>query len=137
MLDIKFTPSKNLKEKPDSAKLGFGKYFTDHMFMMDYTEGLGWHDARIVPYAPISLEPSAMVFHYAQEMFEGMKAYRTKEGTVQKHRPHEQHRKKALHPAARRGRRAPGDNDAREIRGGLGPLRGGHLPLHPPVRNSD
>ena len=87
MLDIKITRAQTLKEKPEDSKLGFGKYFTDHMFMMDYTEGQGWHDARIVPYAPISLEPSAMVFHYAQEMFEGLKAYRTKDGSIQLFRP--------------------------------------------------
>jgi branched-chain amino acid aminotransferase len=57
------------------------------MFIMDYTEGQGWHDARIVPYAPLSLEPSAVVFHYAQECFEGLKAYRTAEGKIQLFRP--------------------------------------------------
>ncbi len=87
MLDIKITRAETLKQKPADNVLGFGKYFTDHMFMMDYTEGQGWHDARIVPYAPISLEPSAMVFHYAQEMFEGLKAYRTSDGTIQLFRP--------------------------------------------------
>ncbi len=87
MLDIKITRAETLKEKPEDSKLGFGRYFTDHMFMMDYTEGQGWHDARIVPYAPIALEPSAMVFHYAQEMFEGLKAYRTADGSVQLFRP--------------------------------------------------
>ena len=87
MLDIKITRAETLKEKPEDGKLGFGKYFTDHMFVMDYTEGQGWHDARIVPYGPISLEPSAMVFHYAQEMFEGLKAYRTADGSIQLFRP--------------------------------------------------
>ncbi|MCD8314212.1 MAG: branched-chain amino acid aminotransferase [Firmicutes bacterium] len=87
MLDIKITRAETLKEKPEDSKLGFGKYFTDHMFLMDYTEGRGWHDARIVPYAPITLEPSAMVFHYAQELFEGLKAYRTESGKIQLFRP--------------------------------------------------
>lgn len=87
MLDIKITRAETLKEKPADSILGFGKYFTDHMFMMNYTEGEGWHDERIVPYAPIMLEPSAMVFHYAQEMFEGLKAYRTSEGKIQLFRP--------------------------------------------------
>ena len=65
-----------LKPLPDPDMLVFGKTFTDHMFLMDYTAGQGWHDGRIVPYAPLALEPSAMVFHYAQEVFEGLKAYR-------------------------------------------------------------
>ncbi|MCI9384733.1 MAG: branched-chain amino acid aminotransferase, partial [Lachnospiraceae bacterium] len=60
---------------------------TDHMFVMDYTEGKGWHDPRIEPYAPISLDPSAMVFHYGQEMFEGLKAYKTEDGRILMFRP--------------------------------------------------
>ncbi len=87
MLDIKITRAETLKEKPEDSKLGFGKYFTDHMFVMNYNTEKGWHDARIVPYGPISLDPSAMVFHYAQEMFEGLKAYRTAEGKIQLFRP--------------------------------------------------
>ena len=78
-----------LKPKPDPATLVFGKTFTDHMFIMDYTAGQGWHDGRIVPYGPISLDPSAMVFHYAQEVFEGLKAYRAPDGGVQLFRPTE------------------------------------------------
>ncbi|MEA4831808.1 MAG: branched-chain amino acid aminotransferase [Oscillospiraceae bacterium] len=84
-ITIRLTDKK--KTKPDYTKLGFGKYFTDHMFLWDYTEGKGWHDARIVPYQNISLDPSAMVFHYGQEMFEGLKAYKTKEGKIQLFRP--------------------------------------------------
>ena len=61
-----------LKPKPDPDTLVFGKTFTDHMFIMDYTAGQGWHDGRIVPYGPLALEPSAMVLHYAQEVFEGL-----------------------------------------------------------------
>ena len=88
MLDIKITRTTSPKEKPqDESKLGFGKKFTDHMFVMDYTEGEGWHDARIVPYAPFPLDPATVVFHYAQEIFEGMKAYRTADDTVQLFRP--------------------------------------------------
>ncbi len=88
MLDIKFTPRKDLKAKPaDESKLGFGKIFTDYMFLMNYTAGEGWHDARIVPYGPLELDPSTMVFHYAQEMFEGLKAYRTADGKIQLFRP--------------------------------------------------
>ena len=69
-----------LKPKPDPDTLVFGKTFTDHMFIMDYTAGQGWHDGRIVPYGPLALEPSAMVLHYAQEVFEGLKAYRSPDG---------------------------------------------------------
>lgn len=75
------------KEKPDQSNLGFGKYFTDHMFIMDYDEGQGWHDGRIVPYGPLSLDPGSAVLHYAQMMFEGMKAYLTPEGKINLFRP--------------------------------------------------
>ena len=74
------------KAKPEGA-LGFGKIFTDHMFIMDYSTEKGWHDARIVPFGEISLSPASMVFHYGQEMFEGMKAYRAKDGRVLLFRP--------------------------------------------------
>ena len=87
MLNIKYELVKERKAKPDWNNLGFGKYFTDHMFIMDYHEGQGWHDARIVPYQNLSLDPACMVFHYAQEMFEGLKAYRTPEGKIQLFRP--------------------------------------------------
>ncbi len=87
MLDIRYELVENRKEKPDQNKLGFGRYFTDHMFIMDYDDGIGWHDARIVPYGPLSLDPACMIFHYAQEMFEGLKAYRTPDGSVQLFRP--------------------------------------------------
>ena len=87
MLNIRYELKENRKEKPDFSNLGFGKHFTDHMFIMDYDVGMGWHDARIVPYQNLSLDPACMVFHYAQEMFEGLKAYRTPEGGVQLFRP--------------------------------------------------
>jgi len=76
------------KAKPeDESKLGFGKKFSDHMFVMEYDLGEGWHDGRIVPYAPIPMDPACVVFHYAQEIFEGMKAYRTADDTIQLFRP--------------------------------------------------
>ena len=75
------------KEKPAADTLGFGKFFTDHMFMMDYTEGQGWHDARIVPFGPIALHPASTVLHYGSEIFEGLKAYRRADGKVQLFRP--------------------------------------------------
>ena len=87
MLNIKYVQTKNKKAKPDQNKLGFGKIFTDHMFLMDYNPENKWHNARIVPYGPIMLDPSAMVFHYAQEMFEGLKAYKTPKGEIQLFRP--------------------------------------------------
>ena len=86
-MEIKIERAKTLKEKPDQNNLGFGTYFTDHMFMMDYTEGIGWHDARIVPYAPIAMNPATMVLHYAQETFEGLKAYRNPKGEITLFRP--------------------------------------------------
>ena len=86
MLDIKITRTKNPKQKPDGA-LGFGKIFTDHMFVMDYTEGRGWHDPVIVPFADFSFSPAAMVFHYGQEMFEGLKAYKGKDSKTYLFRP--------------------------------------------------
>jgi len=75
------------KPKPRMDSLGFGKYFTDHMFIMDYDSIRGWHEPRIVPYQPISLDPSAKVFHYGQTVFEGLKAYRTSEERIQIFRP--------------------------------------------------
>ena len=87
MLNIRYELVKEKKAKPDWDNLGFGKHFTDHMFIMDYDAGQGWHDARIVPYQNLSLDPACMVFHYAQEMFEGLKAYRTPDGGVQLFRP--------------------------------------------------
>jgi branched-chain amino acid aminotransferase len=64
------------------ADPGFGKYHTDHMVSIDYTEGQGWHDARVNAYGPIELDPSAIVLHYAQEIFEGLKAYRWADGSI-------------------------------------------------------
>lgn len=87
MLDIRVEKAAVKKAKPAEDSLGFGRYFTDHMFVMDYDAGLGWHDARIVPYGPVALDPSAMVFHYAQELFEGLKAYRREDGKIQLFRP--------------------------------------------------
>ena len=88
MLDIKITRTTTPKAKPsDESKLGFGKHFSDHMFLMDYTKGQGWHDARIVPYQPFQMDPACVVLHYAQEIFEGMKAYRSVDNTIQLFRP--------------------------------------------------
>ncbi len=88
-MDITITRTTAPKQKPAIEGIPFGSYFSDHMFLMDYTKGQGWHDARIVPYGPLSLEPATMVLHYAQEIFEGLKAYRTASGSIQLFRPTE------------------------------------------------
>jgi len=100
MAEIKITRTSNPKEKPDQNRLGFGKYYTDHMFMMDYTADRGWHDPRVVPFGPLSLHPAAVVLHYATEVFEGLKAYRRPDGGVQLFRPMEN--VKRLNNSARR-----------------------------------
>jgi branched-chain amino acid aminotransferase len=87
MLDISITKTTSPKNKPDTTKLGFGKYFTDHMLIVDYTSEKGWHDARIVPFENLSMHPASTVFHYGAEIFEGMKAYRTEKDEVQMFRP--------------------------------------------------
>ena len=88
MLDIKVTLSQNLKQKPaDESALGFGRIFTDHMFLMDYEKGVGWHNARIVPYGDFAMDPAAMVLHYGQAIFEGTKCYRRADGGLQLFRP--------------------------------------------------
>ncbi len=87
MVEIKIELSTNKKEKPDMNQLGFGQFFTDHMFIIDYIEGKGWHDGRIIPYQPLSLDPAAKVFHYGQTVFEGLKAYVTVDKKVLLFRP--------------------------------------------------
>ena len=88
-MEIKMNLTKTPKEKPDQSKLGFGKIFTDHMFVMDWSSNQGWHDARIEPFGPLTLHPAATVFHYGAEIFEGLKAYRRPDGEVQLFRPWE------------------------------------------------
>jgi branched-chain amino acid aminotransferase len=83
----------NLKTKPDESKLGFGTIFTDYMFNMDYSPEKGWQSPRIEPYAPINLDPATMFLHYAQGVFEGLKAYRTESGKIQLFRPQENMRR--------------------------------------------
>ena len=88
MLNIRIEKTTNPKPLPTPDNpLKFGTIFTDHMFIMNYETGKGWFDPRVVPYQPIVLEPSAMVFHYGQEMFEGLKAYRADDGRVLLFRP--------------------------------------------------
>src|SRR5699024_7542596 len=73
--------------KPNDHELQFGRVFTDHMFTMDYTDGKGWHNAQIIPYSPLEIDPAAIVFHYGQTTFEGLKAYLTSNGEAQLFRP--------------------------------------------------
>ena len=86
-MNIEIIKTQTPKQKPDQKNLGFGDYFTDHMFTMRYTKGQGWHSPKIEPYAPIQMDPAAMVLHYAQEIFEGLKAYRSPEGKILLFRP--------------------------------------------------
>ena len=86
-MEIKFVKNPNPKTMPPEDTLGFGKYFTDHMFMMDYTPDKGWHDLRIVPFENLSIHPACTALHYGSEIFEGLKAYRRADGEVQLFRP--------------------------------------------------
>ena len=88
-MEIRFEKNTAPKQKPDSSTLGFGKFFTDHMFMMDYSAEEGWHDARIIPFGPLAIHPACTALHYGSEIFEGLKAYRRADGKVQMFRPME------------------------------------------------
>ncbi len=88
-MDIKITKTQNPGVMPPESELGFGKVFSDHMFIMDWEAGRGWHDARIVPFGRISLHPASTVLHYGAEIFEGLKAYRADDGSVRLFRPTE------------------------------------------------
>ena len=86
-MQIRFEPSPVLKPKPDVSKVRFGTQFTDYMFAMDFDRQNGWHDPRIEPYAPLMLSPANSTLHYGQAIFEGMKAYRQKDGSYAIFRP--------------------------------------------------
>ncbi len=86
-IDISVTLTQNPKLKPDFKNLGFGNYFTDHFFEMDYHVNSGWHNAQIKPYQKIEISPAAMVFHYGQAVFEGLKAYKSVDGEINLFRP--------------------------------------------------
>ncbi|MBO5315973.1 MAG: branched-chain amino acid aminotransferase [Clostridia bacterium] len=88
-MEIKIVKTQNHKVMPPESELGFGKVFSDHMFVMDYEAGKGWYDARIVPFAPIAIHPASTVLHYGSEIFEGLKAYRAENGDIQLFRPME------------------------------------------------
>jgi branched-chain amino acid aminotransferase len=85
-LDISITRSKEARPKPPASDLGFGRFFTDHMFLADYAGG-SWGNGRVVPYGPLPLDPAAAALHYGQTLFEGMKAYRSKTGRALVFRP--------------------------------------------------
>ncbi len=88
-MEITITKSQNKTVLPEESSLGFGKVFTDHMFIMDYEMGKGWHNARIVPFGYLSIHPASTVLHYGSEIFEGLKAYRTEGGEIRLFRPME------------------------------------------------
>ena len=92
-MDIRITKTLTPAQKPDESKLGFGKIFTDHMFIMEYNDADGWHNARIEPFHNLTLHPASTVFHYGAEIFEGLKAYRRRDGGVQLFRPLENARR--------------------------------------------
>lgn len=88
MMNVQMNVATSLKAKPtDESKLGFGRLFSDHMLLINYTEGQGWHDARVEPYGNLTLDPACQVLHYGQEIFEGMKCYRTPKGDFNLFRP--------------------------------------------------
>ena len=94
MLDIRIEKTTAPKARPtDESKLGFGQIFTDHMALIDWNSGEGWHDARIVPFGNFSMHPAATCLHYGSEIFEGLKAYRRADGVVQLFRPEENARR--------------------------------------------
>ena len=84
---IRITKARTLKTKPKDADLGFGQIFTDHMFVADFQEEKGWYDPRVEPYGPLEMDPAAAVLHYAQAVFEGLKAFRGVDGKVRLFRP--------------------------------------------------
>src|SRR3954454_20403276 len=90
---LEFTATRNATPVSDEVRASilsdppFGQFHTDHMVCIDYVDGKGWHNARVIPYGPIELDPSAIVLHYAQEIFEGLKAYRWADGSVVSFRP--------------------------------------------------
>ncbi len=88
-MEIKITKTTAPKEKPPVDSLGFGKFFTDHMFVMDYVDGKGWHNPQIIPYGPLALDPSCATLHYGQAVFEGLKAYKGENGKIMLFRPYD------------------------------------------------
>ena len=139
-MKITITPNPNHGTLPASDKLGFGTVFTDHMFLMDYTDRDGWHNARIVPFGPdLRRRPAASVLHYGTEVFEGLKAYRRPDGEVQLFRPWENVARlnrscdRLGLPRIDEEDGSGGHQGACEDGRQLGSVRPRHIPLHPPV----
>ncbi len=90
-IEIELKPSAHpLAAEEREARLanpGFGRFFTDNMVTIRWTEGRGWHDAQLVPYGPIEIDPATSILHYGQEIFEGLKAYRQADGRIAAFRP--------------------------------------------------
>src|SRR5437667_10832346 len=97
---IRVVKASTHKPKPKDAELGFGNVFTDHMFVADFQEEKGWYDPRVEPYAPFPLDPATAVLHYGQSLFEGLKAFRGRDGTIRLFRP-QKHVERLNRPAAR------------------------------------
>jgi len=97
---IRITRGATKKPKPRDRDLSFGTVFTDHLFVMDFQEEKGWYDPRIEPYGPLSLDPAAAVLHYAQAVFDGLKAFRSRDGRVRLFRP-QKHLERLNHSARR------------------------------------
>ncbi len=92
-MNIQKTLATSLKPLPPSDKLGFGQFFTDHMFVAKFRQGQGWYEAKIQPYGPLNLDPAASVFHYGQALFEGMKAFRQSDEKIVFFRPEFNHKR--------------------------------------------
>lgn len=86
-MEVRVTAAKTNRTRPKDSELGFGQLFTDHMFVMDYSQDQGWHDPRIEPFSDFSVSPAAMVFHYGQAIFEGLKAFKTVDKKICLFRP--------------------------------------------------
>jgi branched-chain amino acid aminotransferase len=92
-MEIRIERNGSPKPKTPEDRLGFGIHYTDHMFVMDFSDGKGWHNPAIVPYAPILMDPAAMTLHYGQSVFEGLKAYRAADGRILLFRPEQNFRR--------------------------------------------
>jgi branched-chain amino acid aminotransferase len=97
---IRITRTTAPKARPLDRELGFGTVFSDHMFLLDFQEEKGWYDARVEPYGPLSLDPATAVLHYAQALFEGLKAFRGRDGRIRLFRP-QKHVERLNHTARR------------------------------------
>src|SRR5881397_1288012 len=84
---IRITRTATKKEKPKDKDLAFGNVFTDHMFVMDFQEEKGWYDPRVEPYGPFPMDPATAVLHYGHGLFEGLKAFRGRDGKIRLFRP--------------------------------------------------